>query len=470
MIHESTLAERRLLRLWRLVRDGLPSPGRYQRYIVSIAPFLIGIWALTTFYIVAAPVSYKSAMTLILPGSGAGGSINLASIGQAMSQTSSAFSSPTLSPTENYKRLLGADLTLQRGAEQLADGSDALPKPTIKLVDQTNLIMVSITGSTPAQARDRLEALRHAFLHLLDSLREDEAVKREAADLLRLDELEQKLQQAQLRVLQFQGETGLATLDQFHLRLGRVDALQISEEQLLRDVGRESARLERLKSLLGLSEAEARHAQLLKADPLFQSLLDEYADVSTQWTQARATLGDRHLRMTELSAERDKLRSAMIERGKALTGLSSKALNDFMDLAVSGGRERLMDEWMSASGGSAGSGAALEAVREQIQRSSRETERLVREAARLSDLMREQQVAEAVFSSALARLDTNKSDPFASYPLVQTFEPPSLPDRPASPSVKLAIAGAIVASMMVITGFLLLWLRQPIIQLLLPKK
>ena len=72
------------------------------------------------------------------------------------------------------------------------------------------------------------------------------------------------------------------------------------------------------------------------------------------------------------------------------------------------------------------------------------------------------------FSSALARLDTNKSDPFASYPLVQILEAPSLPRSRSAPSPLLAIAGALGASLFILLGFLLLWLRQPLIRKLLP--
>ena len=88
--------------------------------------------------------------------------------------------------------------------------------------------------------------------------------------------------------------------------------------------------------------------------------------------------------------------------------------------------------------------------------------------AKLADLAGDLRVAEAVFSSALARLDTNKSDPFASYPLVQTLEAPSLPRAKSAPSPVFAIAGAMGATLLILIGFLLLWLRQPIIRKLLP--
>ncbi|WP_353980049.1 hypothetical protein [Salinicola endophyticus] len=460
---------RRLLRLWWFIRDGLPSAGRYRRYIIAIAPFLLIIWGLLAAYLLLAPVSYKSSMTLILPGSGVGGSINLESIGQASSQTSSAFATPSLSPTENYKRLLSSDLVLQRGAQRLDDGGGMLPSPSVRLVDQTNLIMVAMAGPTPEQAQARLEALRQSFLSSLERLRQDEAEKRETADRDRLQELQQKLQQAQRRVLEFQGQAGLATLEQFNQRLGVVDDLEAQQRSARLELERYRATAERLSQLLQVSLAEARSALLLKADPIFQSLLSRYAIALTDWNQDRATLGDRHLRLSERQAQKDTLLQAMLARGATLTGLPTQTLQRFVDLSVSEGRARLFDELLSAEGRVAGINAELVEIQQQIRRENQDHGDLVTMAAGLSDLLREQRISEAVFSSALARLDTNKSDPFASYPLVQTFESPSLPSAPSSPSAVLAVAGGVVASLFVIMGFLLLWLRQPIIKLLLPK-
>ena len=48
------------------------------------------------------------------------GSVNLETIGQATSTSASAFSSTTLSPTENYKRLITSDIVL-RDAAQVRD-------------------------------------------------------------------------------------------------------------------------------------------------------------------------------------------------------------------------------------------------------------------------------------------------------------------------------------------------------------
>ena len=94
---------------------------------------------------------------------------------------------------------------------------------------------------------------------------------------------------------------------------------------------------------------------------------------------------------------------------------------------------------------------------------------LIAQASELADLQRDHHIAEAVFSSALARIDTNKQDPFASYPLVQTLAEPSLPKRPSSPSLMIALAGALAASVLTIMAFALAWLRQPLLDRLLRK-
>ncbi|MXO66346.1 GumC family protein [Altericroceibacterium endophyticum] len=459
---------RRLVRLWWLVRDGLPAMGRYRRYFIALAAPLAAIWILTGAYLALVPDRYDSRMTLILPGSGSGGSLNLESIGQASASTSSAFSSSTLSPTENYKRLLMSDPVRGEAARQLGEDVAGFPAPDIKLIDQTNLIELRMSGANPEQAKARMEAVRNAFLDSLSNLREDEAAKRESADALRIAELQAKVDSAQKAVLAFQGETGLVSLDQFAGRVAALDDLRGRERDRRTELSEGNAVAGRLASTLGISLPQARQALLLKGDPVFQELLSRYATSVGDKTQKSGTLGPAHGRMEELNAEGRELRAALSSRGATLSGLAPKQVAAFADLSVSEGRGRLIEAFVARDSGRVGSAAALSEIRRQIAEQENGSEELVEQAAQLADLVRDLRVAEAVFSSALARLDTNKSDPFASYPLVQTLEAPTLPGGRAAPSPIIAIAGAMGASLVIIFGFLLLWLRQPIIRKLLP--
>ena len=459
---------RKIKQAWNIVRYGLPTDGRYRRYLLTLAPILLGVWTLTGLYLTLAPTRYASRTTFILPGSGSGGSMNVESIGQASATTASAFSSPTLSPTENYKRLLSSDVVLTRAGALAHDADGKFPEPTIKLTDQTNLIEVTLTGGTPTQARVRGEALRAAFLADLDRLRSDEATKREAADRTHIEELKGKVRDAQRRLLAFQGATGLVSLEQFTQRITALDTLHDRERLAQTAERQQTATTGQLARALGISTSGARAAFLLKADPLFQSLLTRYAAAATATSEKAAMLGPRHATIVELDATSGALRAALVGRGTALTGLPASTLLSFADLSVTEGRARMFETMVGQTGQVAGAEAALGEIRRQIAEQTTASGNLVRDAATLADLIREARIAEAVFSSALARVDTNKADPFASYPLVQTLEEPSLQRKKMSPSTPLALAGAIGASLFILVGFGLLWLRQPIIHRMMP--
>jgi uncharacterized protein involved in exopolysaccharide biosynthesis len=443
-----------------------PVPRR--RRLLPCVLALASIWALTGVYLAFAPVRYSSQMTFLLPGSGVGGSLNLDRIGQVTSVTASAFSSPNLSPTENYKHLLVADVTLDNAARLAGESGHGFPLPTVKLVDQTSLIAVAVTGATAQQAQQRAQALRRAFMAGLDRLRQDEAVKREASDRARISELQGKVRDAQSKLLNFQSATGLVSIEQFNARIAALDALRDREQQQRTATAQVSATTARLESALGISATGTRQVFLLKADPLFQSLLTRYAALTTSSAEKGATLGSHHVTMEELNAQNSALRDALVARGHALTGLPARKLLAFADMSVADGRAQLFGTLVAADSQLAGASAALADMKQQMAEQTEMRNLLTDEAARLADMVRDLRVAEAVFSSALARLDTNKSDPFASYPLVQTLEEPSLPRKRSSPSLILALAGATAASLLILIGFGLLWLRAPIIRKLRP--
>jgi len=446
--------------IFRSVRGRMPAVRR-NRYVIVAAPVIAGIWLLAIAVILLTPARFTSHMTLILPGAGSGGSINLEKIGQATSASASPFAGTGLSPTESYKRLLGSDRTLEAAAALLRQPVATFSPPKIKLIDQTSLIEVDVTADSAVQARDRAVALRSAFLSTLEQLRRDEAAKRETADRMFILNLQAKARDAQARLLAFQAETGLVSVEQFNNRIGALDALR-DRENVQRTLTRQSAATTaRMAQTLGASTTTARQAMVLKGDPVFQALLARYAAIETQGTEKGATLGDGHVVMAELNAQDRGLRDALVARGRTLTGLSAKALLSFADISVADGRANLLEAMVSSDSNLVGAAAALADIRQQIKEQSSNSGERVEQASQLAELNRDLRVAEAVFSSALARLDMNKSDPFASYPLVQTIEEPTLPKGKSSPSPKMVLAGAVLATLMNLIGFGLLWLRKP---------
>ncbi|MEO9471215.1 MAG: hypothetical protein ABJ342_07855 [Parasphingorhabdus sp.] len=426
------------------------------------------IWLITLAFLVLMPNRYDSSFTLILPGSGVGSSLNLESIGQATTATNSAFSSPSISPTENYKRLLMAEITLERATKIAGDDDDMVSAPRVKLIDQTNLIEVSISAGNPVRAQEKARSLRTAFLVGLDKLRKDESEKREEAESIRLVQLETKVREAQQNLLAFQGKTGLVSLEQFNNRISALDSLQDRERQARTEAKRTAATASKIAKALNISVTTANKAFTLKADPVFQSLLTRYAAVNTSATEKQATLGPNHSQVQQINAENAQLKSQMLARGGKLTGLSDIVLMGFADLSMSSERGALVGVMVARDSERSGANAGLADIRAQISEQTAKAPTLVNQASELADLQRDLRVAEAVFSSALARIDTNKADPFASYPLVQTLEEPSLPEERSSPSTIVVIAGAMGSSLIILIGFGLLWFRQIIIRKVLP--
>jgi len=456
-------------RLWHAVKNRQPIRMRHKRYLKTAAIWIVVIWVLTGLFLALAPDQYRSKFTLILPGSGAGGSLNVESIGQAQSSISSAFASATLSPTENYKRLLMTDKTLRQSAENTGEAVHRFPVPDVKLIDQTNLIQVEVVGPSGELANKRAIALKETFLKQLDELRQDEAEMRESSDAKNLVVLEKKVRTTQKSLLDFQAETGLVSLDQFNARIANMDALRQQERDARIVLRQKSAESGRFSSILGKSVGGANTALRLRSDPVFQQLADRYAKLEVEAEEKEATLGDNHGDLVQANSEREQLKSALVKRGRSLTGLGANMILKNVDIAVADGRANLMQGMIIANSQSAGALAGLVEIRRDISNQSVKSGNLVKQASELADLVRDHRVAEAVFSSALARVDTNKQDPFASYPLVQTLEQPSLPQSPSSPSILLALVGATGATIVILVGLALLWFRQPIIRKIAPK-
>lgn len=71
-----------------------------------------------------------------------------------------------------------------------------------------------------------------------------------------------------------------------------------------------------------------------------------------------------------------------------------------------------------------GTQAEIDVLLKQQDVTSKRIKEHTQEAATLNDLQRDHQIAEAIFSSALAKLDTSRLDIYATYPLTQLLTEP----------------------------------------------
>lgn len=440
--------------------------GRFPRYLAFA---LLGgtlIWAPITGYLRTAPLSFKSQTSLILPGSGASASMNLNGIGQASSYANSAFASNSVSPTETYKRLIGADRILVAAAQSMGLTRRDFGQPRINLVDQTSLINVEMTGGTAQDAQARGEALLTAFFAELDALRADEQRTREDSGLAAIAEYRNSVAATRSDIAQLQQDTGLISAGQYDAMVEATRVLESRVQDLAATLGEKTQSMAALEATLGIPAEAAAATLKLYADADFTALIAEAGRQAAALAEARSAYGEGHPKVQDARAAHKAATDAALRQAAQVTGLGAAQLQA-LDLAPAGARAELLAQLVRMAAETAGLSREYAALSARLQAELAKQQSLTAAAAKLQDLQRDFSVAEAVFATAIARAQTTKSDVYASYPLVQVLENPSLPDRPSSPNRKLALAAGAAATLMLLIGLVLGWMRSALIGRLL---
>ncbi|MGP6085889.1 GumC family protein [Antarctobacter jejuensis] len=456
----------RQLSIKRLFLGGRPADlGRLPRYAGIFLLSTAAIWAPITGYLKTAPLKFSSHMSLILPGSGASASVNLNDIGQASSFASSAFASNSISPTETYKRLLGAGRILEDAAGRHGIHRNAFGEPKIRLVDQTAFIHVEITGGSPEDAQGRNAALLAAFFDEIDRLRADEMSTREDGGLDAIREYQASVAGTRDDIATLQRETGLRSAAQYDRLVEDLDSLRAQVDSLTTELERSEGAVQRLETRLG---TDAEHAALIlrvNADSSYVALLETMSAAAADLADVRSRYGSRHPKVQSAQAAHD---AAEAKAAALVAGITANRID--LEVASNGGRTDLLTDLVRQESERNGIAMQLAELTGQLRAETARLDDLAPAAARLEDMQRDFSVAEAVFASAIARTESSKSDIYASYPLVQVLEDPTLPDEPTSPKRKLAVAAGIAATFMVLMSLLLGWLRKPLIEKLLVRK
>lgn len=438
------------------------------RYIMFAAFGAFLIWVPLLGYLKTAPLAFSSTTTLIMPGTGAAASMNVEGIGQASSYANSAFSSNSVSPTETYKRLLGADRIVDAAAQSLGIDRSELSVPRVRLVDQTSLIHIEMTGGTPLEAQRRGDALLQAFFAELDALRADEVSTREGADQSALEDYRVSVAQTRSQISALQAGSGLLSVRQYdallnrHLKLETVILAQRAKLNMRR------ASIGALEVQLGVDATRAALTLKLFADAGYLTLLDEVARRDVNLAEANSKFGRRHPKVQDALEARKQAKITATQLAQGAIGLDAAEILE-LDIAPEGARADLLSDLVRKQVELTAAQEESAALEAQLSEGETKIDQLAETAARLQDLERDFSVAEAVFSSAIARSQSSKSDVYASYPLVQVLENPSRPDRPSSPNRMLVYLTGVAATMMMLLGLFLGWIRSALLSRLMTK-
>lgn len=448
----------------RLLRGGrLNDFGRVPRYLVISSLVLSAIWVPISSYVILTPESFTSNLSLILPGTGVSSSINLSDIGQATTSSNSAYSSSSISPTVTYQKLFQSGRVITRAATELGITESQFGRPRVRLVDQTSFMQIEMNGASPNEARERAEQLLNAFRVELEDLRNDEIRRREESITGTVAKYQDAVNEIRDRISQLQLNTGLRSSDQFG---NIVDANESLRMQItLKEAEFEEAReaVSSLQGLLGLSPQTASATMKLHSDPEYTALSSALSEAAAKQASLAQRFGSRHPQMVVARKNYLGIRIKMLDRAMRVTGLSVEELETELERAAGGERGQMMASLMEKVAKRNGLEAQTKALTVSYNSNYDRSAELIQTASELEKLNRDYKVAEAVFTSALARISVSKTDIFASYPMVQVAEAPSLPWKASSPNIIVAIAAGIAASIFALIGLGLGWVRRPLI-------
>lgn len=440
--------------------------GRMVRYVLILTLGALLLGGASAAYFGLSPRQYTSGFALILPGAGPSARINLESLGSTDASSPSPFSSPSLSPTVQYKRLMDSHRIRGATARALGVEVSALPTFRIRLQDQTPMIFVQMNAGSPDDAFASAQTLLTVFQSELDALRHEERSARDDAFRAALAQYEADVTAARQAVIALQTETGLISREQYDDLVTETDALAQQRGTALDRAALLDAQSRALSRLIGLEPGVAAAILVLRGDPQFEALRADLGEAANEIASLREVLGANHPEMRNARDRHAGLLAEMASRGDALLGVARYQALNLADINLDDERANMLRQMVELAAEAAGERASAQALGGRIGVNRARIGELSPIAAELEARLRAHRVAETVFASAVARLSTAQSDLFTSYPMVQVLEAPARPEGPSSPSLKIAVGAAVAGYLVYVMGVLLLWLRLPLIRML----
>lgn len=439
--------------------------GRWQLYLLLGLATNLAFWVSAFLYLKVTPPIYTSHSAINLPGAGSNANVTLPGIGQASYENSSPYgSSSSQDPRENYKFIAQSGSVLKEAADQINMSLGEFGSPRIKVLDNTTIMEVEFNGASPQEARNKSLAFYKALEARLNELRSQEAIQRDVGFQTGLNSSQKKLQLAQKSLSDYKASSGLNSDNQISNLTTNIEQLRRQRAEILAQQQQASTRLKQLSVNLKLSPQTATDGFVLQTDQIFQQNLKNYSDASAAVVVLESKFLPNHPTVVTERAKRDATQQALLARSQSLLGrpvslATIKQLNLSNTNSGAAPGETLFQQLVTVQADQKGLTAQAQALDQQIAQLESRLKNLAQQESKLDALKRDMQVAEAVFSTTLTRLDIGKSNTFGSYPLIQIVAEPSLPDSRSAPKKAYVYLGAALGSLFSTTGLGLLWRR-----------
>lgn len=413
------------------------------------------------------PKVWTAQAQLILPSSNGGNlDANLGTLGSYRNSDPSF--SPQVNPLKIQEAILTSDAILEK-AWAADPERDAANKPRnygqffeVTSLEQTSVMLLSVTGSSPDIAKQRADAILNAYRQRLSELRQANNNTRDGFSQKQLEQAQRRLTEAQTALAQFKQSTGLVNNEEQTKGLvGTINTLEAAQAQVQAESQAARDRANTLATRLNLSPTDAVQALGLDQNEDYKELRSKLTEVESTLGKLRSTFTDRSPQVQRAIVERDTLRNQLQQYvGQAAGRISANT--DFTTGAE--GRNTLIEQLVLAETNANGQQRQAEQLQQQIDQRQKILNQLPANQAKLNALQRQADVAEGVYKGLVAQTQQSNIDAFNAYPNIQELNAPFVDAKPSSPKKSLMAINALLASVIgSIALILLLEARNPLL-------
>jgi DNA-binding NarL/FixJ family response regulator/uncharacterized protein involved in exopolysaccharide biosynthesis len=439
--------------------------GKWKRYVMLGVILNTLLWAFSITALKLKRPVYTSSWTLDLPAARTDTILEVPGVGRAAQTNDSPYSNFMVAdPRTNYKDLLEGQEVLVSAANAVKEEPEDFGSPRVEVIPNTTLMRLAVTGFSPREARQKAITFQNAFEGKLSALRKQEISQKSQNLKGSLDAAAERLKLAQQRLSNYKVQSGLDSGDQLRDLSVNVESLRRQKSEVLGQAQDFSNQLQQLSGSLGLSPQQAADAFILQSDGIFQQYLMGYSKTSAELGTLQSSLSPTHPKVIERLEENQSSRQRLLERGRKLLGrevtdATLKQINVSNGISSETQRSGLFQTMITTKGRAEGLKGQAEALDQQIQQLEGMMTTLSNKKSVLVNLERDVQIAEAIFTSTLGKLDLTSSNTSNAYPPVTIRSSPNLPKLPSSPKVGLILLGTFLASVLLSLGLAALWFR-----------
>lgn len=402
---------------------------------------------------------YKTSWTLLLPGTERSSTVNLDNIGEAMTTTRNAYGNISLSPKHTYREIALSEAVLGKAAKKYGVEIYAFTKPKLQLVQQTPAIRFSLKGANQESLIKRAKVFNEAFHETLDELRASEIERHERGVQNQMQRVKNRLLEAQDRIVKFKSNALLISSNQLPLKVEALENLKAKSIESDIELARMESTLMHASNALKITAEQAAALLPIVNFPENKVLIEQYGELSSEMTILAATFGPEYPKRKIVQEQLSAVSTKLLNNKATSSVLADLSSTEFLAFLTDGARRNLsslVDDWLKKEG----LGAQQQRYQQELTQLNQSLREYSDDVAKLDSLERDFQIAEAIFSSALARLDSGKFDIYATYPLTQLLTQPGMNVTRDHLVIKLIIVSAFLIAVILGLMILLLEMRQ----------